>query len=44
MRGYQEQWLFPNVKLEKWEKETIVAEVVGMVTRAMFGHHYYTFG
>ena len=43
-RGDQEQWSFPEVKLEEWEKKTIVAEVIGVVTKAMFNHHYYTFG
>ena len=43
-RGDQEQWIFPRVELEDWEKEEIVSEVISLATAAMFHHHYYTFG
>ena len=43
-RGDQEQWIFPRVVLEDWEKEEIVSEVISLATKAMFAHHYYTFG
>ena len=44
VRGCQEQWIFPKIKLEDWEKESIIAEVIGIATKAMFNHHYYSFG
>ena len=40
----QEQWIFPPVKLEEWEKKRIIAEVIGVATKAMFRNHYYQFG
>ena len=43
-RGDQEQWIFPEVTLLDWEKKMIVAEVVSIATKAMFTHHFYTFG
>ena len=43
-RGDQEQWCFPEVKLESWEKKLIIAEVVSLATKAMFSHHFYKFG
>ena len=30
--------------LTEWEKEDIVGEVISLATRAMFNHHFYTFG
>ena len=44
LRGDQEQWIFPDVVLEEWEKREILAEVVGLAVQAMFGNHYYEFG
>ena len=44
LRGDQEQWEFPMVRLRKCEKRLLVATVVRLVTRAMFKHHYYEFG
>ena len=43
-RGDQEQWEFPDVELEEWEKKLIVAEVVSLATKAMFGNHFYKYG
>ena len=42
-RGDQEQWKFPGVELEDWERKEIVAEVVSMAARGMFKHHFYKF-
>ena len=42
--GDQEQWIFPPVVLQEWEKRAVVAEVIALATRAMFHHHYYQFG
>ena len=36
MRGDQEQWIFPDIELEDWEKREILAEVIGLATKAMF--------
>ena len=44
MRGDQEQWEFPHVRLRPHEKRLMVATVVMLATTAMFKHHYYTFG
>ena len=30
--------------LEEWEKEDIIRKVLSLATRAMFTHHYYSFG
>ena len=43
-RGDTEQWIFPQVKLEEWEKRELVAVVVEILTEALFSKHYYTFG
>ena len=43
-RGDQEQWEFPKVVLEDWEKVEIIANVVMIATRTMFEKHFYTFG
>ena len=43
-RGDQEQWTFPKIVLEDWEKEEIISEVVSLATAAMFRNHYYSFG
>ena len=43
-RGDQEQWVFPHVQLEDWERKKIVAGVLKLATRAMFRKHFYTFG
>ena len=43
-RGDQEQWTFPKIVLEDWEKEEIVSEVISLATAAMFRNHYYSFG
>ena len=44
VKGDQEQWEFPDVVLEEWEKREIVAEVVSLATKAMFNNHFYQFG
>ena len=43
-RGDQEQWEFPQIKLEDWEKREIVACVIRIAVEVMFKKHYYTFG
>ena len=43
-RGDQEQWEFPNIVLEDWEKKAILAAVIRLATQTMFKKHYYTFG
>ena len=43
LRGDQEQWVFPHVKLTSHEKRLLVARVVEIATEAMFTHHYYGF-
>ena len=43
-RGDTEQWIFPNVKLTKFEKRLLVGTVVKIATEAMFKNHYYGFG
>ena len=35
-RGDQEQWEFPHIKLEEWEKKEILAAVIRVATEAMF--------
>ena len=42
-RGDQEQWEFPTVKLEEWERNEILAVVVSIAVKAMFKKHYYSF-
>ena len=42
--GDQEQWEFPDVELEDWERKLIIAEVVSLATKAMFSHHFYKYG
>ena len=44
VKGDQEQWEFPPVILDEWEKKEIIAEVVSLAVKAMFRHHYYHFG
>ena len=44
VRGDQEQWVFPRVRLRPKEKKLLVATVVKLATKAMFTHHYYSFG
>ena len=44
MRGDQEQWVFPLVKLTEEEKRDIMAEVIAVVVEALFENHLYTFG
>ena len=44
LKGDQEQWIFKDVVLTEWEKITIISEVVGVATRAMFKNHFYKFG
>ena len=36
--------IFPNIALEQWKRKMIIAEVVSLATKAMFGHHYFKFG
>ena len=43
-RGDQEQWEFPPVILEEWEKEQLIIEVIRIAVKTMFEKHYYTFG
>ena len=43
-RGDQEQWVFPRITLEEWEKKKILAGVIKVVTEAMFKKQYYSFG
>ena len=43
VRGDQEQWEFPNIVLEEWEKKEIMMRVVGLATKTMFEKHYYEF-
>ena len=43
-RGDTEQWVFPDVKLEKCEIKLLVGTVVEIMTRALFSTHYYSFG
>ena len=43
-RGDQEQWEFPHITLEDWEKKQIVACVIRIATETMFKKHYYSFG
>ena len=40
-RGDQEQWEFPNIILEEWEKKEIMKMVVAIATKTMFNKHYY---
>ena len=42
-RGTQEQWSFPNITLEDWEKTEIIAENISLATNAMFKYHFYSF-
>ena len=42
--GDTEQWIFPSVMLEEWEKKLLVATVVEIATCAMFQKHFYNFG
>ena len=44
VRGDQEQWEFPRVKLTMEERRLIVATVVELATEAMFNNHFYGFG
>ena len=44
IRGDQEQWIFPDIELEDWERREILAEVIGLATQAMFENHFYEFG
>ena len=44
VRGDQDQWVFPHVRLRPKEKRLLVAVVVEIATEAMFQHHYYHFG
>ena len=44
VRGDQEQWEFPQIILEDWEKKAILAAVIRIATETMFRRHYYTFG
>ena len=41
MRGDQEQWVFPSVRLKGEDKTLLVATVVQLATEAMFKNHYY---
>ena len=43
-KGDQEQWCFPDVTLEEWERREILGEVVSLATKAMFNNHFYKFG
>ena len=43
VRGDCEQWKFPPVTLEEWEKKEMVATVVEIATITMFNQHYYDF-
>ena len=43
MRGDQEQWVFPSVRLQGEDKILLVATVVQLATEAMFKNHYYGF-
>ena len=43
LRGDQEQWCFPRVRLRVNEKRLLVATVVSIATQAMFKHHFYGF-
>ena len=43
VRGDQEQWIFPHVRLRPAERRLLVATVVRLATQAMFQHHYYGF-
>ena len=43
-RGDTEQWEFPHVVLEEWEKQELIAGVVELVATALFNTHYYSFG
>ena len=36
VRGDQEQWAFPQIILEEWEKKKILASVIKLATEAMF--------
>ena len=42
-RGDQEQWQFPQIKLEEWEKKEIIAQVLKTAIEAMFKKHFYKF-
>ena len=42
-RGDTEQWVFPHVKLEDWEKLELIAVVVELVTTALFNTHFFSF-
>ena len=44
IREHQEQWIFPDIELEDWERREILAEVIGLATQAMFENHFYEFG
>ena len=44
MRGDSEQWIFPSVVLEDWEKRELVARVIEIATLNMFNKHFYKFG
>ena len=41
---FQEQWEFPHVVLEDWEKEQLVIEVIKIAIKTFFSKHYYSFG
>ena len=43
-KGDQEQWEFPSVVIEAWERELLIIEVVKIAVKTMFSKHYYTFG
>ena len=43
-RGDQEQWIFPPIVLEQWEKDELISQVVKIATKAMFNNHFYKFG
>ena len=43
-RGDQEQWEFPSVILEEWEKKFLASEVIKIAIKTLFNKHYYTFG
>ena len=42
--GGQEQWEFPSVVLEDWEREQVIMEVIKIAVTTMFSKHYYGFG
>ena len=43
-KGDQEQWEFPSVVVEEWERELLIIEVIKIAIKNMFEKHYYTFG